>query len=221
MDESEHIDNDIDVSPSFSLGVPYGTKGEAGNSYYSRAYSSTSYSASSNSDSNTSGDVNLIEQAILSSELPESILAKIRGRSRVLVKTVGDLKTYVSTLQSLSLKFSEFPDHKKCISKLLRVTVNRLLEWEKILNKSLKEAENDEEVAVLVHNNESSLKDLVKQLKITKDYQNSQKAKIQGDNSRCHLSLQSISSREEVSGVILQDFKSFENLVYYGNSKFM
>ena len=52
-------------------------------------------------------------KAIMSTSLPMQIQTNLKGRSRVAVRTVGDLETYVDFITALSLQYREYSDHKK------------------------------------------------------------------------------------------------------------
>ena len=54
-----------------------------------------------------------LREAIMSTSLPLRIQTNLKGRSRVAVRTVGDLETYVDFITSLSLQYQEYSEHKK------------------------------------------------------------------------------------------------------------
>jgi hypothetical protein len=61
-----------------------------------------------NKDWVTSSSVYCVSDEISSTRLPDKIVLNIKGRSRVAVRSVGDLELYMSVIEPLFEKYSSY-----------------------------------------------------------------------------------------------------------------
>lgn len=136
------------------------------------------------------GPTNLVEvdhrQQILATELPERVLARIRGRSRVAVRNVGDLILYLSIIEPLCATFQHYKgnrwfrlppsdrvssssflvctDHELAISELLHITMNRLTEWRRVWKLARRKGAFRNNMSLLYQHSDISVAEFVSML---------------------------------------------------------
>ena len=85
---------------------------------------------------NSSSTIESLRTQLLLETVPDTLSDLVKGprskKSRVLVRSVGDLVEYCNYINALSLKYVEFYGYKKAISQLLGASTNRIGEWQRI-----------------------------------------------------------------------------------------